>query len=302
MRLAPGVYIAATAVGTDARQLHLLQALARQLRHENPIAASHETAALLHGLPLRSLNAVPVQPRFTLDPSQGSNRPGTPSIRVVPLPPEHVVTVTHGQLEGLRATDLERTALDLASEADLPFALMALDHAARTIALQSCIEHELRGGDVNCALLMKGRQRMESRHASLSRRGRRRRREALALVDPRHESPGESASCARIYLAGLPAPVPQAPVVTGIGVFYGDCYWPEFGVVGECDGAVKYAGGTTGATQAAADERRLAEKDRENAIRRTGLKVVRWMAAEAMYAPDAWLAELASALRAGGWR
>jgi hypothetical protein len=302
MRLAPGVYIAATAVNGDPGQLHLLRALARQLRHVNPIVASHETAALLHGIPLRHSNAVPATPRFVLDPSAGRNRPGTPRIRVVAIPSDQVITIRAGQLEGLRATDPTRTALDLASEAALPFALAALDHVARHEALRTSAPWQLRGPAVPEGVLAASRMRLLAIHATLSRRGRRRRREALALVDPRHESPGESASLAQIYLAGLPLPTPQARITTDKGPFYPDFYWSDFGVVGECDGAMKYLGGTTRAGQAAADARRVAEKRRELAIRRAGLYPVRWMASEAMYSPYDWLAELGAALRAGGWR
>ena len=116
MRLACGVYIATAASSQDARMQHLLQALALQVRFDNPIVCSHETAAALHGIPLLHSSDLPATPRFILDPDQGRNRPGTPRIQVTPLPAGHICTVTDGPLAGLVATTPARTALDLTSE------------------------------------------------------------------------------------------------------------------------------------------------------------------------------------------
>lgn len=300
MRLACGVYIATAASSQDARMQHLLQALALQVRFDNPIVCSHETAAALHGIPLLHSSDLPATPRFILDPDQGRNRPGTPRIQVTPLPAGHICTVTDGPLAGLVATTPARTALDLTSEGDLVRGLMALDHVARTRALRWCRPGDLRGPNVRPERLRAAVSELDDVHATLTRRGRRRRREALTLVDPRHESPGESASIARIHQAGLPAPLVQARIQTDDGTFFSDFYWPDFGVVGECDGAVKYLGGMTSEGQAAADQRRIQEKSREIAIVRRGLTFVRWMASEPMYSPWRWLDHLTHALRAGG--
>ena len=71
-----------------------------------------------------------------------------------------------------------------------------------------------------------------------------------------------------------------------------DFAWPEFRVVGECDGKVKYSG-----PQAA--DAIMAEKRREESLRQVGWWVVRWGWAEAL---DGFaLANLARrALMAGG--
>jgi hypothetical protein len=54
-------------------------------------------------------------------------------------------------------------------------------------------------------------------------------------------------------------------------LFYPECLWEEYGLVGECDGAVKYV-------DAFAYE---LEKEREQILRDLNYGVVRWLAKEA---------------------
>ena len=72
-----------------------------------------------------------------------------------------------------------------------------------------------------------------------------------------------------------PRPEYQAPVRTPAGLFFPDCLWRAHGVIGECDGAVKYA-----------DPRAFVrEKQREQVFRDLGFQVVRWLAEEIMFRP-----------------
>ena len=98
-------------------------------------------------------------------------------------------------------------------------------------------------------------------------RGLRHVREALPYVDPRLETALESISWAFMCMSGLPLPRPQAWVTGASGRRYRvDFFWPEFGLVGEADGAIKY--------RAVADV--MAEKERHSDLVDGGLSLVRW--------------------------
>ncbi|MCB0915764.1 MAG: hypothetical protein KDC23_08705 [Actinobacteria bacterium] len=294
-RIIRGVYLRSDLMPSDPASRHLLHALAMQMRHGNQIVASHETAALALGLPLPSRHAIPQRPRFLCDPDDGRRRDSVPRIWLAPLPAEHVTVISSGLLEGLRVTSGPRTAMDLAGQLPLHFSMMLLDAVARREALRLARPQQLRG-EVDGLLLAEAIRPLREAHRVLGRRGGRRRVQALLLADPRRESPGESASAAQIFAAGLPTPEVQVRFATDVGDFFVDFYWPEAALVGECDGAVKYYGGPLVYDQAQADRRRIQEKRRETAIERRGVKVTRWLADEALYRPDAWLHTLAHLL------
>lgn len=299
-RLAPGVFIGAQGLSDETVAHHLQRALAQQMRFPTQIVASHETAAAALDLPLMYSGRLPDQPRFIRDPSHGQHRHSRPRVRVVPLPKGQVVTVQSGPHEGLRVTSPERTALDLAAESTLPYALMVLDEVARRWALARVGPKDLRG-KVDERILHGSLAGLRRVNEGLSRRGARRRRLALRLADPRHESPAESASAGSIHLAGLPPPELQVRFVTRVGEYFTDFYWKKCGVVGECDGAVKYLGGDSDEGHAAADRRRVGEKRRALALEREhNLVVVPWFGYEAMYRPEEFLHPLADALRGRG--
>ena len=69
-----------------------------------------------------------------------------------------------------------------------------------------------------------------------------------------------------LLIAGLPKPTTQIPVRTRLGTFWGDLGWPEWRVLVEYDGRIKYEGGP---------DALLAEKRREDAIREAGWSVLR---------------------------
>lgn len=82
------------------------------------------------------------------------------------------------------------------------------------------------------------------------------------------ETPLESASWAYFVKYRLPLPRMQVVIVDDGGnvIARVDFLWEEFGLVGECDGRIKYT-----------DRHALyAEKRREDAIRQRGLGMVRW--------------------------
>lgn len=95
-------------------------------------------------------------------------------------------------------------------------------------------------------------------------------RDLLAFRDGRSESPAESISRLRFREWGLPQPDLQYVFHIDGHVDRVDFYWPQFGVVGECDGYVKYAEGEEG-------RRALwREKKREDRIRSVVRAFIRW--------------------------
>jgi len=92
-------------------------------------------------------------------------------------------------------------------------------------------------------------------------------RSMLPLVRSGAQTPLESISRLRLVNAGLPEPMLQYPLYDREGLIgYADMGWPELGVIGECDGLMKYQSG----------EVLIQEKRREDRIRALGFIVVRW--------------------------
>lgn len=119
-------------------------------------------------------------------------------------------------------------------------------------------------------------------------------RTCVALADHRSESPGESWSSVAFHLGGLPRPERQVDMCDTRG-FIGrvDFWWPEARVAGEFDGRVKY--GRTNPAGRPPEQVLWDEKRREDRIRATGARVVRWSTAD-LHRPAALLATLRAAL------
>jgi hypothetical protein len=206
---------------------------------------SHGSAAVLHGLPVWP----DVLERVSVTRETGGNGMRTRHLHVrkAPLSPREVVHV-----DGYRVTGLERTAFDLARVLGYERGVAVLDAALHA--------------DADPALLA------QLSAAAAHRRGAAAARRALAFADRRAESVGESISRVRLAELGLPVPELQFEVLDGgLWVARVDFAWPDYGVVGEFDGAVKYTGDAK--TVAAAV---LAEKHRQQDIEGAGWLVTRW--------------------------
>lgn len=266
-RLAHGVYVSASAVPQDAEGRHLQVALALQLVLPGA-AASHDTAALAWGLDLADEDAAARGPvRFTR-PADGGTRsrrgPGF-AIATRDLPPQD--RAMHPS--GLLVTTRDRTAVDVAAEAGLPEALVTLDSAARMNLRERVGRAWLRDEYVKARSLREAVRPL----AAAAERGqtqftRAQLQEALALVDPRRESPAESLSFGHMVLADLPLPELQVRLTDDEGDMYPDFLWREKMLVGEVDGHVKYR----------TREDLIAERRREARMRALGCRVVRWEA------------------------
>jgi hypothetical protein len=122
-------------------------------------------------------------------------------------------------IDGMRATTAERTALDLACRYSLDKAVAVIDSLARATRLKLA--------DVELLA-----QRYQGR------RGMRRARVALDLVDAGAESPRETWLRLFLIRAGFPRPQTQIPVYNEYGVLIGevDMGWEEIEVAVEYEG------------------------------------------------------------------
>jgi len=267
VRVRNGVFVAGSQWPSTATDQHLLRARAEQVAHPGAVI-SHGSAALLHGLPHPGRGAWDAAPvSLTTD---GGPRPILAGVAY------HHGALPAGQVvrdaAGYRVTSVSRTAIDLARDLDLPEALMLLDAAAR-LACQQFLSRPRRADYRNVRMVTAARKLLDE--AALTVRCARL-EAAIALVEPCRESPIESLAAGHFHLAGLPCPLFQEPVRTRLGVFFPDCYWPEHRLIGEADGAVKYADA----------DAYVKEKEREQAFRDVGFRVVRWLGKEIVGRPD----------------
>ena len=237
------------------------QALRRDEQHRRLVAAtgpqlldgsvvSHGSAAVLHRLPVwaGAIERVHVT----------RDGPGSGKLR-------HLVHVHQATLDaeditvvdGIVVTTVARTVLDLARTRSMAQAVAAGDLALRNGLPRPELEQ--------------GLPRMERWP------GVRAARRAVAFLDPRSESVGESVSRVRMQLDGVPAPDLQRDIVgpDGRAVARVDFYWDEHQTAGEFDGEVKYGrllkpGETAGDVV-------FQEKVREDQIRDLDQQVARWI-------------------------
>lgn len=237
-------------VATNERQRHLQLVATTVPLVGLSTVVSHWSAGAVHGLPLWGTDLEKVS--VTRPPASHGNRDRWVHSRACPLPPDDVEVV-----DGWRVTTLARTAVDLARTFEFERGVAVMDAALRL------------GGPREDVLAL---------IADTPRRpGIVRARRVGAFADPLSESVGESKSRVVFDRWGIPQPVLQLEVCSRGGAFIGrsDFGWPEFGVLGEFDGMIKYSGrldlGMSGAEAIAR------EKQREAALRDLGWIVVRWM-------------------------
>lgn len=207
---------------------------------------AHESAAVLHGLPLLSRRLDEVVAVRTGGGHGTVTR--TLHARRAQVSPDDTAEV-----DGLPVTSLLRTTCDLTRRLPFPEAVMVADAALRSRLDRGELLRRVAAG-----------------------RGCRMAAAAIEFADARSESPGESLSRVRIHRAGLPAPIPQVELFDDFGnlVARVDLWWEAEGVVGEFDGMVKY--GELLRPGQTAEDVFNAEKFREQALVAAGCKVIRW--------------------------
>lgn len=215
------------------RALDTVRAVHAQLRARHWF--SHDTAVLLHGLPVWRL---PTVVHVTQDYRASSRAAADLRRHVLPVPPEHRRLV-----RSLPTTSLERTVADCVTTMPALDGLVVADAALR------------RGLD-----LAETRRLVATRY-----RGRARGLLVLDLADPGAETAWESWLRYVALWRGLPRPTTQVPVTTRLGAFRVDLGWPEHHVLAEYDGLVKYRTGGLGGDHDP-DALRIDEKRRGDAI------------------------------------
>ena len=278
-RLRHGVLLSTACWPEDPAARHLVLAHAEQA--SNPSAVlSHHTAALVWGLPTPGFTEwYDNPPCLTLPPESNHRRRMGAMVRTATL---RTADITRDPL-GYAVTTVARTAVDVADRLELPQALVILDGAGRLL-IESWTTEPRRSDYANQRLVREVRESLTSaaRPRPLSRL-----RSAIEKVEPCRESPVESLTAGHLYLSGLPIPIFQAPIRSPMGTLYPDCYWPEKRLIGEADGALKYA------DQAAI----VKEKLREQWFRDEAFGVVRWLGREIFVQPKRVMARIEAALR-----
>jgi hypothetical protein len=250
----PGAYVASE----DARlehpgERHVLAVRAAMAGLSANAVVSHVSAAALHGLPLwgASLQRVHV----TRNRRSGGRCGRYVHVHAARLDTDDVVEV-----QGLRVTSVARTVVDLARSVAFEAAVVTADGALRA-----------------------GLHRVELERAaerSAHRSGNGSSTRVVAFADGRSESAGESRSRVVIARCGIPSPDLQVsvPLLSTGAHARSDFAWLDRGTVAEFDGMAKY--GRLLRPGEDAGDAVVREKLREDAIRDTGLRVVRWNWAE----------------------
>lgn len=233
----------------EQRNAHLRLMVATRSLVDQSNVFTHESAAVLHGLPMPTISPSRV---FMTRRSPGHGD-SSRSLRVrwTRLDDAEVTMI-----DGLPVSTLARTACDLARQLPYEWGVAVCDAALRAGLERGALQAALR------------------RHPGL--KGLPKARRVAEFADALSESPAESISRVQIAQAGLPAPVLQYEIVDADGVVIARANfgWPEYGLVGEVDGKWKY--GELLRPGQIPQDAIMNEKRREEAIRQQGLWIVRW--------------------------
>jgi hypothetical protein len=258
VRVATGAYIPiAPWLDLKERDRYLVTIRAVVATRRKEMIVSHWSAAALHGLPI--VGPWPSRVHVSIGRvSGGRSRRGVIKHALV-VPDDDIVEV-----DGMLATSIARTVLDLAVCADRLTAIVAIDRALLVDRFN------------RTPPLVRTGELWDSYFARGNFRGATRARTVLEFGSTTAESPLESVSRANMKKIGCPTPELQTPFRDQLGeIGIADFYWRGHHLVGEADGASKYLdpglrGGRT------ASEVVLAEKHREDRIRGLGERVTRW--------------------------
>lgn len=236
LRIRRGAYVErASYVELDEVGRHLVRVHAVGLQLTGPVAVSHGSAALLHGIPTWGVDLSRVHVTRV---RTGTGRiEGDVAHHAGELPDEDVVVV-----EGLPVVRPARAVLEMAMTEDFESGVVTADAALHLGIVTSDELHEM---------LERSRSWPGVRTAGA----------VVAFADGRSESVGESRARVLFHNERLPPPVLQHCIYDRDGRLVGrvDFYFPETRTVVEFDGEVKYAGGDPGVL--------YREKVREDEIR-----------------------------------
>lgn len=273
VRLSRGIYALPTladAAAADKAGEHALAAAAA-LRGLGPgLVASHQSAAIIHGLDM--------MPRPGQDPAAGevtlTRSRGVPSrssrasarVRVAELAAEHLTTVYD-----VPVTTVARTVTDLARTLPFRDAVVVADSALHQAKVtQAALTSVLAAS---------------ARWPGIRRAG-----QVVAFSDHRSESVLESIARVVFHEHGLPVPRLQAWVGGDEGVVgRADFFWPEHATIGEADGALKYA----------TPQQAMSQLDRDAWLREAGFEVVNFTWHQIVTVPEQVISALRTAFGRG---
>jgi hypothetical protein len=221
--------------------MHALRVAAALLPARALACASHESAAILHGLDLLER---PQESLVTLTrpPHVRGSRAGGSDLKV------HAATLFPGHVTkqyGLPVTSAARTVIDLARALPFQHGVVVADSALHA---RKTTHSELDGVLAACSAWPGGER---ARHV-------------VAFSDHRAESVLES--CARVTFDERGLPPPELQVDIGDDQIIGrvDFYWGRYLTIAEADGVIKYADAG----------RAVKQLERDQLLREAGFKVV----------------------------
>ena len=261
-----GVYVTGDrwrAAEVDER--YRLMVRATVLAAGDPPVLSHQSAGILHGLPIIGSWPATVH-TSTPDAVGGSSTRFITSHRGASVGPVE-------EIEGCRVTSLARTLVDVAASSPFLVGVTMVDHALR-------VEQERAERERRSEVPIRPALTREDLYRELAlvnpRTGRRRAERVIAFANPLAANPGETLSRVRIFQLGFAAPELQVcfPDILG-GTAWVDFFWRRVRKIGEFDGFLKYG---VGPVLGDRDPSSVVwqEKQREDALRARVNSFDRW--------------------------
>ena len=235
-----GFYVDGPAGDRDER--YLCRVRATSLASTSSLVISHQSAAAMHGYDLWPNPTDKVH--LTANRATSGRSSAHRIVHASILHPDDIVEV-----DDVLVTSPARTIVDLACSSSFESAVCTGDSALRSIVR----------ADLDLAVTR-----------GAGRRGVDRARRAIAFMDGRSESVGESRSRVRLQRWGFPPPQLQRTLLDYDGRFVARPDFEYDGVIAEFDGLMKYQDSDV----------LIAEKLREDLLRSLGWQVVRWTWAE----------------------
>ena len=255
LRIRRGVYLSTSAWDElDAASRHRMRIAAAQAKARRPLVFSHESAALLSGMPI--IGAWPDRAQVTAMPERGRRTRYELQWHDAQLAEFEI-----GEEDGYTVTGPLRTLVDLLASRSFVSGVVTLDHALHNIERYGVTKQALRA-------------------VVEDRRPFRNVRKVDAVVDfatGLADSVLESLSMVCFRDQGFPLPQQQREyhgLING-KQYWADFYWEEFDVIGEADGEAKYTDPAflRGRT---VERAVLDEKEREDELRAQCSGFVRW--------------------------
>ena len=202
--------------GLDELQRHVVLAQAVAASHKTKVVFSHQTAAAIQGIDMWRPDLSQVHVTRLGQGGSGRHEAGI-HYHASSLSPADCV-----EHDGLLVTAAPRAAMEVAAESDIEAGMVVLDAALRIGVPFSDLARVF-----DDFRYVRGHNRLQL---------------TIRLARPGAGSPGESRSRYFFWRHRIPLPILQYEVRDARGNLLGivDFYWPEYGVIGEFDGRIKY--------------------------------------------------------------